>query len=79
MPAARSTTRSRARRLRVRIRRATRSAFEVAAFLGAGLSAVVQLLTGRLPAPRRPKAPVPATLEPPRCEHTRLAPYPIQD
>jgi len=46
--------RSRLRRFQVKVRRKVRPVLEVAAFFGAGVSAILQLFTGRMPT-RPPK------------------------
>lgn len=74
-----STKRSQVRRLRVRLRRALRPVYEVASFLGAGLTAVFQLLTGRLPTLGRKAAGARQPTEPPRSADRGIAPYPIEE
>lgn len=77
MSAKPSTNRSRLPRLRVKLRRALRPTYEVLSFLGAGLTAIFQLLTGRLPSPAR-KIPKAQPDAPRPSDHT-VAPFPIEE
>jgi len=73
------TARSRLRRLRVRIYRKMRPAFEVAAFFGAAISAVFELFSGRLPSFSATEVSCPPEPEPPATADNPLAPFPVHD
>lgn len=73
------TSRSRLRRLRVRISRKMRPVFEVAAFFGAALSAVFELFSGRMPSWSPAEVSCPDEPVPPASADSPLVPYPVHD
>lgn len=73
-----SSTRRRGPRLLVRLRRSLREVGEIFAFLGAGLSAILQLFQGRLPKARSTQ-PRGEQAKEPSGPHRRVASFPVND